>query len=80
SKVYVNNVNDGNCYDEYAYCDSGDVAVSGGCSGGNGDWAFMTQSHPTTSNGVPNGWHCRWSSWQGCYSNGSAYVICMDLQ
>ena len=41
---------------------------------------FMTQSHPTTSNGVPNGWHCRWSSWQGCYANGSAYVICMDLQ
>lgn len=63
-----------------ATCDSGDIAISGGCSFNQGSDAILRQSHPHNSSGetleLPDEWMCRWT---GSGVTGTVYALCLAL-
>ncbi len=74
STVYTATASDG-CSNVTAYCDSGDIAISGGCYNNQTSYGMRRNGPSINAAGIPEGWTCELSN--SCY-NIEATVICMD--
>lgn len=63
-------------------CDPGDVALSGGCSGGAGGAALATlrvSVATSSTDGLPDGWYCLWQDQDNDVTSFFISVLCLDL-
>lgn len=72
----------GNVHGLFAWCDEGDVALSGGCGGdvGTSPSLQLRQSRYNDADGeLPSAWTCSWYVPTGYTLNAMASVLCLDL-
>ena len=74
NNIYTANATD-SCSNATAYCDSGDIAISGGCIQSQ-TYGYKKNTPVLNASGSPEGWQCELYS--SCY-NVEATVICLDV-